>query len=551
MPQESLRTHLEAVRAGLDTDFQLYRSRWMDIQEFVAPRRGHFLRKNRNAPASFTSIMDNTAGLALRTLQSGMMAGISSPARPWFRLTLGDKGLAESREVKPWLHHVRDKMLGIFSSSNVYNSLHILYGELGAFGTSAIMPLFDFEDVVRSYNLSLGSYKVGTNHRGVVDLIVREFPMTAKQLIGEFGKKNVSAVVLKAWEDGSYNTEFTVIHHILPNENRIVHSMNSGNKPFSSIYYEEGEKDNQYLRIAGFDTFPAMVPRWEIKAEEHYGSGPGDFSLGDVKQLQIQQKRKAQGIDKMVNPPMQAPSSLANTPINSLPGGVSFYDETTGATGIRPTYEVNPHLGELREDINETQQRISKAYYEDLFLMLANSDRRQITAREIEERHEEKLLMLGPVLERLHDELLDPLIDRTFAICLEKGVFPDIPQALEGQEIKVEYISLLAQAQKAVGTASIERAFAFTGNMVSIYPEARHKLDATKAVSSYADMLGVPPEIIRSDEEVAERVQADQQAQQQAQQQEQVTQGAANAKVLSETDAGNGANALQEVIGGL
>ena len=547
----SLRKHLESIRSGLDQDFQLYRSRWMDIQEFVAPRRGHFLRKNRNAPASFTSIMDNTAGLALRTLQSGMMAGISSPARPWFRLTLSDPDLAESREVKPWLHGVRDRMLDVFSSSNVYNSLHILYGELGAFGTSAIMPLFDFEDVVRSYNLSLGSYKIGTNHRGVVDLIVREFPMTTKQLIGEFGMVNVSNVVRKAWDDGNYNTEFNIIHFILPNEDQSQHILSSQNKPFSSIYYEEGDMDDKYLRKDGFDTFPVMAPRWEIKSEEHYGSGPGDFALGDVKQLQIQQKRKAQGIDKMVNPPMQAPSSLQNTPINSLPGGVSFYDEATGATGIRPTYEVNPRLGELREDISETQQRISKAFYEDLFLMLANSDRREITAREIEERHEEKLLMLGPVLERLHDELLDPLIDRTFAICLDKGVFPEIPPALEGHEIKVEYISLLAQAQKAVGTSSIERAFGFTGNMVSIYPEARHKLNATEAVSSYADMLGIPPELIRSDEEVAELVAADQQQQQAAQAMEQAASGAASAKVLSETDAGDGQNALQQIVGGL
>ena len=371
--------------------------------------------------------------------------------------------------------------------------------------------------------------------------------MTCKQLIGEFGLENVSSVVRHCYDSGSYNTEFTVIHFVMPNEFRQGMNLDSANKAYSSIYYEEGDKDDKYLRQSGFDTFPVMAPRWEIKSEEHYGSGPGDFSLGDVKQLQIQQKRKAQGIDKMVNPPMQAPSSLQNTPINSLPGGVSFYDEAIGATGIRPTYEVNPRLDELRADIQDTQSRISKAYYEDLFLMLANSDRRQITAREVEERHEEKLLMLGPVLERLHDELLDPLIDRTFQICFEKNELPEIPPILEGQEIKVEYISLLAQAQKAIGTASIERAFGFTGNMVSIYPDARHKLDAVAAVDSYADMLGVPPELIRSDEEVAERVAADQQAQQQAQ----MAQGAANAKVLSDTDAGGGTNALQQIIGGL
>ncbi len=522
----------------------------MDIQELLMPRRGHFLRKSTNKPASFTKIIDNTGSLALRTLQSGMMAGITSPARPWFKLGLVDKQMGENRNVKEWLRQVRDIMLDTFANSNVYNSLHVMYGELGGFGTAAIMPEFDFEDTIRSHNFSVGSFKIGTSDRGKVDVIVREFPMTAKQLVGKFGDK-VSSVVKKAYDDGNYNFVYNTKHIVLPNDRRDIHMKDSQNKAYSSIYYEEGDQEEQYLRISGYDSFPMMVPRWEIKGEEHYGSGPGDFSLGDIKQLQVQQKRKAQGIDKMVNPPLQAPSSAEKSVISAIPGGVSYYDELSNTSGppIGPLYQVTPQIGDLRDDIADTQQRISRAFYEDLFLMLAQSDRRMITAREIEEKHEEKLLMLGPVLERLHDELLDPFIDRTFNIGMEKGAFPEPPKELEEQSIKVEYISLLAQAQKAVGTASIERAFGFAGNLAEIFPDAKHKLNAVEGVGAYADMLGIPPEIIRTDDEVAERVQQENQAAQAQQAAEMGTQAAQGAKTLSEAETEDG-NMLDRMLSG-
>ena len=54
-------------------------------------------------------------------------------------------------------------------------------------------------------------------------------------------------------------------------------------------------------------------------------------------------------------------------------------------------------LGALAADIADVQGRIKEAFYANLFLMMAESDRREITAREIDEQREQKMLMLGPV----------------------------------------------------------------------------------------------------------------------------------------------------------
>jgi hypothetical protein len=188
--------------------------------------------------------------------------------------------------------------------------------------------------------------------------------------------------------------------------------------------------------------------------------------------------------------------------------------------------------------------------------MISEMERSGVTATEIDARREEKLLMLGPVLERLHHELLDPLIDRTFAIAQRAEILPEVPEALSGHEVQVEYISMLAQAQRAVAIGGIERVVGFIGQLAGIDPQVLDKLDRDQAVDEVAKAIGAPPHIIRSDKEVealrAERAQAQQAAQAAQQQQQGMMQAVQGAKLLSETDTGgkNGLTDVMQAMGG-
>jgi len=164
------------------------------------------------------------------------------------------------------------------------------------------------------------------------------------------------------------------------------------------------------------------------------------------------------------------------------------------------------------KDIREVQGRIQRAFYEDLFLMLARTDpmrgAQPVTAREIQERHEEKLLALGPVLERTNDELLDPLVDRVFGLMEAAELIPPAPPDLQGVSLKVEYLSILSQAQKLVGVVGQDRFLQSSLALVEVFPEVREKIDAFQVVDTYGDMLGVDPRLIRSTEEAQQRVEA-------------------------------------------
>ena len=114
----------------------------------------------------------------------------------------------------------------------------------------------------------------------------------------------------------------------------------------------------------------------------------------------------------------------------------------------------------------------------------------------MDERHEEKLLALGPVLERTNDELLDPLVDRVFALMERAGLLPPPPPELHGVRLGTEYISILAQAQKMVGVATHDRLMNSVLPTMQVFPDMRHKIDPFALVDTYAEMLGVDPRII-------------------------------------------------------
>jgi hypothetical protein len=310
--------------------------------------------------------------------------------------------------------------------------------------------------------------------------------------------------------------------------------------------------DNRYglLRESGFRVFPAFVPRWDVTGEDTYGTdSPGMTTLGDAKQLQLMTKHEAKATAKAIDPPLKGPHELKTQKVSLIPGTVTYVeDQRIGGSGhgLSPIHEVRLEgLQYLLQSMDATRRRISRGYYEDLFLMLALSPYGQqggqpITAREVEERHEEKLLALGPVLERLNDELLDPLVDRTFYIMLENGAVPPPPEELEGVDLRVQYISILSQAQKLVGVSGHDRFLQATIFMQQAFPEVRHKVNSFRAIDDYALMLGVDPHVVREDDEAQALLDAEQQAAAQAAEAEQMKTMAQGAQALGQTPVNQG-----------
>lgn len=558
-PEDELRRHADSRLDALRDDRYSYWQHWRELATFLLPRRYKWLttpnEAARGSPIN-SAILDNTGTIAARTLAAGMMSGMVSPARPWFKLKIAGWQDEESDPVSIWLDECQKRMLRVFARSNFYGSTAIGMFDMVVFGTACQIEYEDFDNIVNFYNPALGEFYLGVDNYCRVNTIGREYVMTVAQVVKEFGLENCSDNVKRLAErkGGELEREIVIRHLIEPNDE--IAGRPAKSFEWRELYWEKDASRTRddgsmapWLRKRGYYEWPAQCPRWDTTGNDAYGRSPGMDALGDIKQLQQESKRKAQSIDKMTNPPMLADAQLRNQPMSLLPGGTTFVAQLGAQTGMRPVYQVNPPIGELQQDIAEIQQRIGRTFFNDLFMMISQLDTVR-SAAEIYERKEEKMILVGPVVERYKIECLDKAVTRTFNIMHRRGLFPEAPREIQGREISVQYVSFLADNQRAAGLTAIERLLSLVGNTAAIFPEAPDGVNIDEVVADYGNRLDVSPKLLRDMEAIMALREQRASQMQQAQAMQQGGQLAAGAKVLSETDVGGGQNALNAMLAG-
>jgi len=205
---------------------------------------------------------------------------------------------------------------------------------------------------------------------------------------------------------------------------------------------------------------------------------------------------------------------------------------------------------EITVDLQEVKARLSQIFFNDVLRVASQYETRSnVTAVEWDLRKSESLVMLGPALERIDNEVLRPVLDRVFAIANRAGILPPPPPEIQGQMITIDFVSMLAQAQQATRAGSIERVLSLAGNLVGVDPSVMDNIDIDYSLDKYSSLLNNDPKMIRSPEAL-EAIRAQRaQAQQAAQQAQMAQQYAQSAKNLAGADT-SGNNALTAFLGG-
>jgi len=554
--------------AALKLERSSWMSQWKEINSVLLPRTGRFFSTDENKGERKEDILDDTATAALTTLGAGMQYGQTSPARPWVRIETADPDLMESAEVSLWCDKVTRLILMVFARSNTYNTLHSMYEELGAYGVAASIVLPDFDNVIHHTPLTIGEYTLGTNSKNQVDSLGRELQMTVGQIVekyvaggpplkaksGSWDWSKVSPSVKNLWDQNNVDGWVRVQQLIEPRRHMDAGKLDAKNMPWRNVVIEEGSNSDLVMHEGGFLKFPVIAPRWHVSGNDIYGSNcPGMRALGGIKQLQFEHMRKAQAIDFQVNPPLMLPSSMKNQATDFLPGGISYYDPSgTNNAKTLSAFEVRLDLQALLVDIQDVRSLINTAFYADIFLMM---DRMQgiqpRNQREVEERHEEKLLMLGPVVERQQNECLGPLIEIAFDNLERAGALPPIPEHLKGHDLDFKYTSVLAQAQRRASMAGVDRILGAVGSIAAAKqdPSVWDKVDTDVIIDKAAGYEGVDAEMIRGKEDVQKIREARAEAQQAQQKAAADQQAAETAKTLAQAPMTTD-NALTNIVRG-
>lgn len=513
MDQDHIKTVVEEFQQSLD-ERRLWEETNRDVTDYMLPRYGKYIlagEKSNDGQTRYDKIFDSSTIRALRIMASGMQGGTADQTRPWFRMALEDPDRNKKQDAKEWLSECDRRMYARLARSNFYSSSHNIFLEMGGFGSGCQICLEDPLTMFWFRQMTYGEYTFLSDARNRINTVFRHYSMTAKQLVEMFGEGKVSQAVKNEYDKGVHAWH-EVIHRIgtrkdgEPAENNPMnHKM-----PFSSLYLEYAGNNSgpdKVLRNSGFLEKPFQTPRWNTIASEVYGRSPGHDALADAKMLQEMVASQIEAIHKEVDPPMIAPAGYGDD-ISSYPGGISEVDDPHGKA-MRKLYDVKLNIQDLSLKIAEIKKDIREGFFYDLFLMLANAGK-EMTATEVLERKEEKVLLLGPVIHRHHVEYFDLTIDRVFGIMARTGAFPPPPKDIENQPIKVEYTSLLAQALKAAGVKQLERTVGFVANLAKeqvaagLHPRAWDKLDDDQAIDEFHDMVGSPPKIIRPDDVVSQ-----------------------------------------------
>lgn len=535
------KAYFEGRRAELDTAYNQMKSDWQELADYFLPRSVRFLVRNVNkAPAKNKKIKDSATLKAVRNFASGMMSGATNPATNWFRVKIRNYDMKYDWQTKKWCADLENIFRDIFNTSNFYQNLPTVYKQMGVFGMSAMSLEGDIDTIMRTKVLPIGSYRYAKDGRGVVDTLCRVYMETARNLYVKFGEDNVSKAVKEAVKNKRFEDLFEVVHFVEPNANYNPSSVWAKDKRYISVYYEAAGEKDKFLSKSGFDKFPYVVFESEVNGEDVYPCECcGVNALPDAKQLMAMVVDEGKIVKKIGSPQLKGPAELKNKKLSDAPA--TFTENNQNGDGLSPVYQVPPQVIAPLENLLETKrQSIYELFFNDLFAMILNTAERGRTATEVNELKEEKMTLLSPLLQQVHSGL-NQFMDWSFTEGLQRKIIPTPPEHIQGGEVEIEFISTLAQAQKAVKISGMERFTTFTINFAQATdPALLMKLNGFKIIDDYADYANIPPDHLVPTEEVQKQKALMQQKQETQEQMNQLQQGSEMIKNVGGADAFGG-----------
>ena len=164
-----------------------WETHWQEIADYVLPRRADVTVTRSKGDKRTESIFDGTALHAAELLSSSLHGMLTNAASPWFSMRFKDENISQIEENREWLEACTDTMYMALDRSNFQQEIHELYTDLVVFGTGCMMIEDDEKDFVRFSTRHINEIYISENDKGIVDVLHREFKLTARAAYNKFG----------------------------------------------------------------------------------------------------------------------------------------------------------------------------------------------------------------------------------------------------------------------------------------------------------------------------------------------------------------------------
>lgn len=575
MSQSELAKEIKGLKGELKKQQGEVETVLRDCLKYCLPRLWDWDEKTTKTKGSRpTGIFTSAGRRALRMASDGIQGYLIPRSAKWKQMRIKSP-MPTSRPTPDWYERMerilKDRSVKLFQQrsdealdselnrSNFYEAIGETLDIGHGVGAATVWVENDeTEKILNFVPLHPKEIYFAENRFGAVDLWVREFVLTGKQLLETYGREPLQGsddgrTVLEEIEKNPVKT-YTVLQYHGPVSSLKASSFSSG---WTSVYLLERPEP---IVLREVNPFRASMTTWRYRVVtgEPYGYGPAEECLSDLERLNEVERAIKKARQLWVEPPLQYPEEYAQAMKAVGPGIGIPYRGILSRRIERIDMLGNVTFAETEE--RDLEERIYQAFHTQFFLMLSQTERTK-TALEVSEIAGEKAAMMSAVIGRIESELLDPLLDMAYSAAYEAGRMPPVPDLLlellgaEGQEsaalpLRWDYVGPIAQLQKRHhGQQSIAQTIPLVNAVRTLAPDAIDVFDADAAMTKVLEQAG-DEELLRREAAVKE-IRVRRVEQQQASQQQQAVLDAMKSPAINQPVAtGSPLEQLMQTAGG-
>lgn len=484
-------------------------SHWRSCYDVTFPLRGSgFNGETRDQQSSAdrrADLLDSTGTDAARTQVAGILGGMTPVASQW---AAGDVDGAD-QDGDVWLEQAFETLWKLIHSSNYDAAAYDAITDLVAAGWG-VLYIDESPDGLVFEAWPIAQCYVSTSKPGQpVDIVFREWEMTAQQATEEFGDA-LSPAVAKLIADKKPEAPVRFVRAIYPRREYVSGSVMAANLPIASCTIEVAAK--HLVRESGYHEMPVIVPRWSKLPMSEYATGPTSDALPDLRMLQRLKFNQLASTEIAVGGMYKAVDD----------GVLNAATVTIGPRKIIVMNDINSMAPlETGSDFNvsfTTEERL-QAQVRRIFMAdaLAPADGPQMTATEIHVRVALIRQLLGPTYGRLLADWLRQQVTRCFGLAFRAGALGQPPESLAGRAWTVRYLNPLSLAQSLEQVTAMDRFETTLIAEAQASPDVLDTYDWDEAARYRSNKLGVPKSLMRDPKLVAQMRAQRQQAEQRQQ----------------------------------
>lgn len=428
-----------------------YNSTMQEAGQYVWPNAQDMVRNMNQTEGQLRTVdlYDSTAVMAAYRMTSGIFTYLMPVGARWFEFMAQVHALNMNKDVQEWMSMATAATHKEIWRSNFQREMFVTIRSMIVFGTGVIsVKRVGYEIVFNSHHI--GHMFFDENSRGEIDTVYRQIFYTVRQAVQEFKAENLSKSVLKAYNAGKLNEKFEFVHVCAPNKDFDKTKIGASAKKVKSLYI--CIRDKAVVKEGGFDELPYLVARFAKVPGEIMGRGPAIEYLPEIKMLNRMKRTFIESSEKACNPPLIAEDDgVIGQPVTEPSGMIYIRSGAMVPTPLQTGTNV-----ELNAELIEQQREVVREgfFYND-FQALAQY--RNMTATEVQERVEEKIVHIAPAITALQKEIFSPLITRVLRLIIDAGIIEEPPMSLD---YDIVYQGRLALAMSNIQTNAIEATLA-------------------------------------------------------------------------------------------